>query len=466
MISKQEILDRARERNLRPNVVEKDYVLGWILTAIAADKKLSKQWVFKGGTCLKKCYYETYRFSEDLDFTLLDDSHLDETLLVKIFKRIAAWIYDNSGIEIPDQNISFKIYESNRGSVAGEGKIGYRGPLQQRGDLQRIKFDLTADEILVFEPVTQVSQSPYTDMPQEKNEILCYSFEELFAEKIRALGERLRPRDLYDVVFIFHNANPDRASVRRALREKCACKTIPPTTWAFIENHPKRAELEQEWENMLAHQLPSLPPYELYWRELPAVFQWLNEEIDKIPLTAIVAPSGPFIYPPWQPLGMRTPFLPGKSLEIIQFAAVNHLCVELGYGGTRRVIEPYSLRRTDEGHILLHAIKHPAGEHRAYRLDRIESAAVTNQPFTPKYAMEFTPTGVLTPPPKRHKPKRASTRRKTKKAGTPARYVIECPRCHKKFYRKKRDTKLRPHKTPDGVKCHATRGRLLAIRKI
>jgi len=29
-------------------------------------------WAFKGGTCLKKCYFETYRFSEDLDFTLTE----------------------------------------------------------------------------------------------------------------------------------------------------------------------------------------------------------------------------------------------------------------------------------------------------------------------------------------------------------------------------------------------------------
>ena len=43
---------------------------------------------FKGGTCLKKCYFETYRFSEDLDFTLRDGSHLDEELLKKVFVEI------------------------------------------------------------------------------------------------------------------------------------------------------------------------------------------------------------------------------------------------------------------------------------------------------------------------------------------------------------------------------------------
>jgi predicted nucleotidyltransferase component of viral defense system len=59
-------------------VVEKDYVLGWLLAGIGEHPATRDTWVFKGGTCLKKCFFETYRFSEDLDFTLTDPAHLDE----------------------------------------------------------------------------------------------------------------------------------------------------------------------------------------------------------------------------------------------------------------------------------------------------------------------------------------------------------------------------------------------------
>ena len=38
--------------------------------AVGSHDEISETWVFKGGTCLKKCFFETYRFSEDLDFTL------------------------------------------------------------------------------------------------------------------------------------------------------------------------------------------------------------------------------------------------------------------------------------------------------------------------------------------------------------------------------------------------------------
>jgi predicted nucleotidyltransferase component of viral defense system len=38
-------------------------------------KEVTQNFIFKGGTCLKKCYFEDYRFSEDLDFTLLDTKY-------------------------------------------------------------------------------------------------------------------------------------------------------------------------------------------------------------------------------------------------------------------------------------------------------------------------------------------------------------------------------------------------------
>jgi predicted nucleotidyltransferase component of viral defense system len=66
---------------LSDNRIGRDYFLGWVLAGISAHQEFSESWIFKGGTCLKKCYFETYRFSEDLDFTLRDESHLDEASL-------------------------------------------------------------------------------------------------------------------------------------------------------------------------------------------------------------------------------------------------------------------------------------------------------------------------------------------------------------------------------------------------
>ena len=59
MIDRREILAEAERLTLLPNVVEKDYVLGWMLAGIYAHPDIRGSWVFKGGTCLKKCWFET-----------------------------------------------------------------------------------------------------------------------------------------------------------------------------------------------------------------------------------------------------------------------------------------------------------------------------------------------------------------------------------------------------------------------
>jgi len=85
MITKNEILEKSASFYLSPNVIEKDYVLSWILAGISERAEFSDTWIFKGGTCLKKCYFEIYRFSEDLDYTLTNPSHLNEKFLLKEF---------------------------------------------------------------------------------------------------------------------------------------------------------------------------------------------------------------------------------------------------------------------------------------------------------------------------------------------------------------------------------------------
>ncbi len=135
--------------------------------------------MFKGGTCLRKCYYETFRFSEDLDFTIIDGGPEEPGDLMKVFGAIA----------------------------------------------------------------------------------------ELFGEKLRALAERCRPRDLYDVVHMYRH--PDLiglvGAVRSVLSEKCARAGIDVPTVEAIRSSPFRAEIESEWENMLGHQLPKpLPPFESF----------------------------------------------------------------------------------------------------------------------------------------------------------------------------------------------------------
>lgn len=392
MIDKREVMDFAREFGLAAQVIEKDYTLGWLLAGIAAHPEIGQSWMFKGGTCLKKCYFETYRFSEDLDFTLTNPDQLNEEYLLETFHQVSAWIYDNSGIELPADAISFEVYGNPRGHISTQGRVGYRGPMQRRGDIPRIKLDLTADEILVLDPVSRDVHHPYSDRPDAGIKVLSYCFEELFAEKIRALAERERPRDLYDVVHLYRREgiNPDRDLILSTLAEKCLFKGIAVPTVETLANQPERIDLEADWEGMLAHQLPVLPPFQQFWNELAGVFDWLHRTTEREVFAKVQAFGGGKIDESWKPPPMAQAWHSQVPLEIIRFAAANRLCVDLEYKNSHRLIEPYSLRRTQEGNILLYAVRHEDAQPRSYRVDRIQGATATNISFSPKYMIELT----------------------------------------------------------------------------
>lgn len=63
MIKPGEIQKKATVAGVRDPQIEKDYMLSWILKGISQHKELSEFLVFKGGTVLKKFYFEDYRFS-------------------------------------------------------------------------------------------------------------------------------------------------------------------------------------------------------------------------------------------------------------------------------------------------------------------------------------------------------------------------------------------------------------------
>ena len=480
MIPKQEILALSAELQLQAHVVEKDYALGWLLAGIAAHPVIGPRWVFKGGTCLKKCYFETYRFSEDLDFTLQDADHLDEAFLASVFEEIGEWVYDACGLQLPPEARKFEVFTNPRGSQSAQGRVGYRGPLGRTGDPPRIKLDLAADEVLVLPPVLRPVHHPYSDRPADGIHVLSYSFEEVFAEKVRALAERQRPRDLYDVVHLYRRQElqADRAVVRSTLARKCEFKGIAVPTYAALTDRPERVAIEVEWEQMLAHQLPTCPPFAEFWQELPEVFDWLNEAIAAPAFEAV--PGSVFgrdaLDASWRmPPMVQAWGAEARSLETIRFAAANRLCVQLDYTKldgerTSPTIEPYAVRRTSAGHLLLFGVKADTGESRSYRLDRVNAATVTRQAFRPRYVVELTASGPVAAPTLQRAVSEtapfAPARPVARKSPAPARsarpqpfgkaglsYTFACTVCSKTFKRSTYDATLNPHKNKQGWPC-------------
>jgi len=71
------------------STIDKDWALGHFIDAVFSIPELRQKLIFKGGTCLKKCYIPDYRFSEDIDFTSINKDlkltrkHLDNIYQLK-----------------------------------------------------------------------------------------------------------------------------------------------------------------------------------------------------------------------------------------------------------------------------------------------------------------------------------------------------------------------------------------------
>ena len=69
MIDRDEIDDTAARLQVHVANVQRDYVHSWLLGELFAGSALGPRLVLKGGSCLRKCYFEAARFSSDLDLS-------------------------------------------------------------------------------------------------------------------------------------------------------------------------------------------------------------------------------------------------------------------------------------------------------------------------------------------------------------------------------------------------------------
>lgn len=160
MIAKQDILDRAAGWRLRPDVVEKDYVLGWLLAGLASVQGVRDTWILKGGTCIKKCYVETYRFSEDLDFSLLPEAPYTAVAMREGIVAVTSVAGELSGIRFPPDAIAVRERRHRHGRPTFGIRIGYVGPLAIP-TLPRVLLDVTAHEPVLDAPVAHTPFHPY-----------------------------------------------------------------------------------------------------------------------------------------------------------------------------------------------------------------------------------------------------------------------------------------------------------------
>jgi len=407
MITKASIFERAEDLELRPTTVEKDYVLGWLLAGVAEHPDLSK-WVFKGGTCLKKCFFETYRFSEDLDFTVPMEQRLTVESIKGNLAEATAWVTERSGIQFPSEKFKIERYLNPRGRESFQARIPYACRLNLApNSLQRVKFDITQDELLGAPPEVRDVFHSFEDAPDPPAGVLCYTVDEILAEKTRALFERQgRARDVYDLVHLSRDfrseIEPERA--RQLLRAKFSFKELPPPSLESILGRIDHDQLRVNWDGQLAHQVPLLPPLQSFLEDLrDAIAWWLEPARAEPQRQPVASKTGEEPIPRRRFPRIREHVDSGAArrrphamqpLERLRFAARNRLCVEVEYRGVRRLIEPYSLRSRELGAPLLYAYERlregrPSESIKSFAIDGLRVVSVTQQSFRPRYMVEL-----------------------------------------------------------------------------
>lgn len=266
MIKPGEIQQKAMAVGVRDQQIEKDYILSWILKGIAQHEQLSKVIVFKGGTVLKKIYFEDYRFSEDLDFTLINNEISNE--------QIFEWFRETFKYIKEEANIPLEIIDNNEHEDGGINfYISYIGPLGGQGNNKRVKIDISRSEQLVFEPVMKDVFIDYTDM--EEHQLLCYPLEEVLVEKMRSVMQRMQARDFYDIWYLLEQHRMDVDFYLSEFEAKCKSKELNHTDFPkkLAERLP---QYKGRWQSSMSEQIKDLPDFDQVEREVQRHLKKLN----------------------------------------------------------------------------------------------------------------------------------------------------------------------------------------------
>jgi uncharacterized protein len=248
----------AHQLGLGEKTIEKDYVLTWLLNAIT-ESPLVHNLAFKGGTAIKKIYVQDYRFSEDLDFTMLDP-RLTSMQLMERVEGLFPWLRQAVNLQIAVER--FEDHQTGNLTLY----LNYIGPLQSQLEKRSLKIDFSFDESLSFPLEWKPIQSSYSDCVEQKGLLYVYSMEEILTEKLRSLITRSEPRDLFDVHYILNQRLADLEAVCFNCHPKFTAKNLQVRDLRTILDR-KYLVFKRNWHQRLDGQMPEIPDYDQVIRE-------------------------------------------------------------------------------------------------------------------------------------------------------------------------------------------------------
>lgn len=248
-------LARAGTR-IPETVLERDYCLAWFLVALSRAP-LRERLIFKGGTALKRCYFGSYRFSEDLDFTLSGES--DFETIRKELEAVFAEARRAAGMVI-----RFAREDRRRHENSHTFYLAYEGPFPGPAGGREVKVDVTIRERVIFpvedRPILR-GYKEYTDLA-EGAKVRAYSLQEIACEKVVAVMDPARnePRDLYDLWYLATGGHVRLSDLAQAVARKWDFRgrKLDDVRGEFLA---KQGRYRKLWEPRLGGQISDMPEF-------------------------------------------------------------------------------------------------------------------------------------------------------------------------------------------------------------
>jgi uncharacterized protein len=237
LMDEKELRKLAGKHKIYLGTLEKDYAITSLLSIIAHFPKLDSM-VFKGGTAMKKIYFESFRFSEDLDFTCSED----------ISEEFANFIEK----EMKTLDVKFtEIAEKETKGKSFKFKAKYA---QFNGVTASVRLDLSLREDILTNPLIRPILHFYDTLPHDFA-VHTMSLEEIMAEKIRAIIYTKHPRHLHDLWYL-----NEQNVVLNGDMVRTKIKTVYGDNFDLEKFKYNIEEKKNNWEKDLRPLLQSDPP--------------------------------------------------------------------------------------------------------------------------------------------------------------------------------------------------------------
>jgi predicted nucleotidyltransferase component of viral defense system len=453
MIERDEIRAKADELGLHWSNVQRDYVFGWLIGGLFEVSTLGDVVALKGGNALRKGYFPSTRFSDDIDFTTTQG--LDPDALLRELNEVCRFAQARTGVAFDlqrNQIVETQLIE--RGKRIYKLRLYFRDFSGNAAHIPlKVKVDVTEYDRILLPVQTRRLIHQYSDASQCSFDIRVVKLEEALADKMKCLIQRRYAYDLFDLVygvFVNRELDVDRAELVQTFLRKTIFEASP----------------------VAARDLLLGVPFDLmrgFWGKVvcPKTSLFSFESAVSLLRDGLLSLFQPFSWGAhlaglYFPAEFRNPILQaGSDLTLLRVT----------YDGITREVEPYSLvfkqRQDGLAREYFYGFDRSGGHTsgpgiKSMTLEGLQRVDNTDINFEPRYDVDLSKAGdsdnvgYFGQPFGSSRLGRPRTRKRPIRTGPT--YTIQCPYCSKRFKRTTPSTRLNKHQDGFGNACYGRMG--------